>query len=105
MSSSFRVACILRGDSVTYKLRAGGKTFLFEWSNLFGPLVVGKRGQEIAQPGERSPFWEPVTLWFRQGKRTRDGFCVWTPEPVDILKPLGGNNFLVTGQTPQEDKS
>lgn len=96
-------ACILLGDSITYKLRAAGKTFLFEWSDMFGPLVVGKRGQEIAQPGERSSFWEPVTLWSRQGKRLRDGFCLWTPEPLDILTPKGGR-FVVEGQISQDDK-
>lgn len=103
MSCLSGCVCILRGDPDTYQLRVGGRIFRFEFSDLFGPLVVGKRDQEIKQPGEKSSFWPAVTLWKRQGKRIRDGFCLWTPEPVEILQHLGGRNYKIVGETPQED--
>lgn len=97
------VSCFLTGDGVTYKMRVDNKILLFEFSERFGPLVVGKRGQEVAQP-KASKFYEQVTLWSRQGKRMRDGFCVWTPEPIPITVPMGGRNELWIGETKQEDR-
>ena len=94
------------GDSVAivtmggpeYKIRAGGREFLFELHSYFGPIVLGKRGQEIAIPKEKSPFWDAFHWWVKQGKQVgADGYCIfkWEMQPVNIIKHLGGRHYKV----------
>lgn len=69
---------ILTVGGDTIRLSAYGKTFYFEWHNYLGPMFVTKRGSELKNPpGERNPWWKAFSLWDRQGKRTRDGECLW----------------------------
>lgn len=67
------------GDTI--RLTAFGKTYHFEWHNYCGPMFVApKTGRELKRPpGTKSPWWKAFSLWDRQGKRTKDGECVWTP--------------------------
>lgn len=62
---------------------AGGKSFRFEYSRMFGPMMLGKRGDPITTfPRLRSPFWPAVQAWERQGRRVDDdGRCIYDAEP------------------------
>lgn len=81
-----------------YKIRAGEKEFCFSFHSFCGPSLLGKRGQEIAFPPQKSPFWDALYWWIKQGKQVdSDGYCVfkWETKPVNILKHLGGRNWKV----------
>lgn len=84
-------------DPRHYRISVGGRIFTFEWSDQFGPFLIGKRGEELkAKP--TNAFLDAVTLWFRQGKKVdADGLCEWWHKPEEILEHLGGRNFLVVG--------
>lgn len=77
----------LPGDPIT--LTAFGSTYRFEWHNYLGPHFVNKRGDELKRPpGERNKWWVGFDLWFRQGKRTKNGVCLFDmPENVPTDKP------------------
>lgn len=96
--------CVLTGGA-EYKIRIRSKTFKFEFhpTNYGGPAALTKSGEiAAAQP---SYFLEAASLWHQQGRRlSDDGFCVWRYPPKDILKPLGGRHYLVTGQEDQPDQ-
>jgi hypothetical protein len=83
------------------RIVSGGKEFLFEFHDFLGPSLVGKRGQILAtMPPQRSPFWDALHFWIKQGKRmAEDGFnCVFDHEMklVDIVRDMGdGKNFIV----------
>ena len=55
------------------RLRYKGKTWRFEFSQMFGPLLLNATG-EVAkrQPEhEKHSFWEPFNKWLDGGKRCR----------------------------------
>lgn len=87
--------------SEEYKIRAGGKEFRFSFSEHLGPSMLGKRGQSLSNmPPERSPFWDALHFWIRQGQQVdSEGWCVfkWEMKPVQILKHLGGRHYMVLG--------
>ena len=69
-------------DPQDYKIyvensRRGGRTYRFDFSERFGPMVIGVNGREVAQPGPQHPFWKSVTLWHRQGKRVGGRWTVY----------------------------
>ena len=81
-------------DPATYRIDVAGRIFLFDFSDMFGPLVVGRRGQEVKQPGARDPFWRAITLWRWQGKRVgSDGLCIWEEPPLEKLRHIGGRHW------------
>lgn len=84
------------GDPGIFKMQLG-RIIYFEWSDMFGPLLVGKIGGPIDKdPTHR--FLVAVTQWHRQGKRVcPDGFCVWRPEHEELVMPLGGRHYRATG--------
>lgn len=86
-----------------FKIRdARGRVWRFEWHDYGGPWVVGARGQEVAQPGGRSPFWTPVTLWDWQGRRVdAEGFCAWNMPRPPTYKHLGGRHYTL--ETPGDE--
>jgi hypothetical protein len=68
-----------------------------------GPIVINKAGDPLeVQPPEGSPFWDAVTLWYAQGKRTKDPktgeiWCVWDKPTMQKMRHLGGRHYeLVT---------
>ena len=81
-----------------YKIRAGGKEFTFDFHPFCGPTLIGKRGNQIKFPPQNSPFWDALYWWIKQGKQVdSEGYCVfkWETKPVNILKHLGGRNYMV----------
>mgnify|MGYP003593656314 CR=1 FL=1 len=78
---------------------ATGKVWRFEMHPYCGPAVQDSSG-ELAkkQPGDRSPFWDAVSLWTRQGAVVGpDGLCAWKPEPEPKLVHPGGRNYAEAG--------
>jgi hypothetical protein len=61
-------------------IEAGGREWRFEMHPYCGPVIVHKRTEEILknQPGPRSPFWDAVEAWDKQGRQVKDGRCVYT---------------------------
>lgn len=104
-----RYATIIDMAPPVRRIVSGGKEFLFEFHDYPGPSLVGKRGQILStMPPQRSPFWDALRNWLKQGKRMADdGFtCVFEHEMklVDIARDLGdGKNFMVCrgGRTPK----
>lgn len=84
-------------------ISAGGKKWRFEDHRYCGPIVLNKAGDPLeTQPPENSPFWEAVTLWYAQGKRTKDPktgeiWCVWDKPTMQKMRHIGGRHYeLVT---------
>lgn len=78
-------------------IAVGTKKWHFEDHPRCGPVVVDRRGDPIEQPSGASPFWEAVSLWYAQGKRTQevsDGtWCIWDkPKPLR-MRHLGGRHY------------
>jgi hypothetical protein len=74
-----------------FTIEAEGKTFRFEDSDRFGPMLVTECGNiaDPPQPGERSPFWRAHRIWVRQGRRlAEDGVsCRWVePKPTLVRR-------------------
>jgi hypothetical protein len=55
------------GDGVIHEIPAGlGKAWRFEFSRMFGPVLVGKNGDPLkSQPPERSRFWPEFEKWLQ----------------------------------------
>ena len=59
-------------------LRYGGREWWFEFSDMFGPLLLRKADLEprAAQPNDpHHPFWAAFNAWTRAGRRHRP---IWT---------------------------
>lgn len=55
-------------------LRYGGREWWFEFSDMFGPLLLRKSDLEPAQRQpvrDDDPFWEAFKAWTRAGRRHR----------------------------------
>jgi hypothetical protein len=99
MTEPMRVACVLFGGE-DRRILVRGKVELFEDHPYCGPMPVRKDGRE-RHLGPRHPFWQAVTDWYRCGKPVDDeGFCLYAPEPKDILRHIGGRQWKVVGQEP-----
>ena len=83
----------------TLHVEVDGQTWPFEWRDLFGPQLLGKHGQPIKAPPERSHFWDALRWWERQGKRrTPDGLCLWSPMPdEEVVEHVAGRHHRITG--------
>ena len=75
----------------------------FEDHHCCGPIVLGRDDDPLeTQPPENSAFWDAVSLWYAQGKRTNklktgDVFCVWTKPSIQRMRHIGSCNYeLVT---------
>lgn len=82
MAEPVRLIHISVGGPDRY-MRLGMSILCFEQHPYFGPFVLGKRGEPLAnQPGERDPFWQHWHAWNTQGQQVveRDGkdWCVYT---------------------------
>ena len=93
-----RVVCMLYGgpDRLIY---VAGKRWRFEDHPYCGPIPIGKNGAPVREPPENSPFWEAVSLWHEQGKRTQqfgnEIRCVWEPKMMRKMQHLGGKHYLM----------
>lgn len=75
-----------------------GKRWHFEMHPQYGPATTNARGDISAhQPGSRSPFWTAVTHWHQQGRKVKDGLCVWAAPPKEKLVHLGGRHYALAG--------
>jgi len=66
---------------------AQARTWMFEWHRYMGPIALNKKtGDPLEkEPGPRSPFWDAVTKWDQQGRKTKKGlkgrdYAVWSKE-------------------------
>lgn len=50
------------------QVQVNGKTVRFEYTRIFGPLLVDRRGEPLKrQPiAENHPFWAPFNEWLAQ---------------------------------------
>lgn len=88
------------------KILAGGRTFRFEFSKMFGPAMLGKRGDVIAgMPPLRSPFWKALECWCKQGHEIdAKGYAVYRlPERERFVK-LAGRQYapVPPGESPEK---
>jgi hypothetical protein len=80
---------------------SGGKSFLFEDSDRFGPVPLKKNGWEVKAPGyfaENSQFWYAWQKWRDQGRRLAEDrqTCIWShDEPAirDRHNPKGPSRY------------
>ncbi len=74
-----------------FLISSAGKSFRFEDSDRFGPNLIKKNGDPLANPfpPKRSPFWRAHRIWVRQGRRVEaDGVsCIWDePTPSKYVR-------------------
>ena len=98
-----RISCLMTGGK-DFKIRVAGKEYRFEFKDCvgYGPAVLTKRDDIAAS--QPTAFLNAASLWHKQGRRIRDGYCVWRNEPVEILTHMGGKHYLVSGHQEQEDQ-
>jgi hypothetical protein len=95
-----KVACLLAGGP-NRTISVDGKLYRFEMNPAAGPGFLNKRG-EVTDRYIPQKVWEAVSLWAQQGERLDEtGLCVWDRPPKEMLKPMGGRNYLV-GYEPGE---
>ncbi len=90
------------------RINAGGKVFRFDFSDRFGPLVLGADGSPLdRQPGPRNPFWAAIDAWVRQGKKVGDdGLCIWRDDKGGLvpdgykIAPIGGAHYELRRAAP-----
>ncbi len=91
--------CLDHWGAGPFTITAGGKTeYRFEDSDRFGPYLVKKNGDLLAnQPGERSPFWKAYRLWKRQGRRTAidNMACIYDPPKPNYYKKISRGFKLI----------
>ena len=80
----------------------GAREWRFEFSDRFGPVLVGKDGEPLNQQpvSERNPFWLPFNAWLAQGKRTTDDgkFAIWDRPIATKVKHVSGRNYVIVEQ-------
>ena len=95
------IACVLKGGP-DRTISVDGKLYRFEMNPYSGPGFLNKRG-EVTDRHIPQKVWEAVSLWAQQGERLDEtGLCVWDRPPKEILKPMGGRNYLLVGYEPGE---
>lgn len=76
-------------DAAQQTITVQGKPVQFDFSELFGPLVVDTEGQPTdKQPGgERDPFWAPFNAWLIEWrkKHPKPAPAAPRPSPSDYL--------------------
>lgn len=92
---------ILNVSGPTRIIRAGDTDYLFEFHEYLGPTMVGKRGNALQLlPPKRSPFWDALYWWLKQGKRMDGNRCVfeWEMQLVYITYTISRNVVILSGQ-------
>lgn len=93
-------------DPLTYTLTDGARTWRFEFSERFGPLLVDKDGRTLdRQPtSERHPFWRPFRLWLHQGKHADEsGVCWWRDVRNRVFGVRFGKRSIIVEREEIED--
>ena len=55
-----------------------GKEWYFEWHRYCGPIDLKKDGDpKKVQPANKSDFWIVISQWAQQGKKSKDGYCIY----------------------------
>ena len=83
-----------------FVIESGGRSYRFEDSDRFGPLIILKNGNPaVNQPGKRSSFWDAHWAWRNQGRRTEnDGVtCIHDPLKPTLYLKVGRKNIIVEG--------
>ncbi len=72
-------------------IEVDGRRYAFEWHPYRGPMRLNRQTEDVCsrQPGEPSTFWRAVTWWDKQGRRMKDGLCVWNRERGAKYKTVG----------------
>lgn len=71
-------------------IEVDGRSFSFEDSDRFGPYPLKKNGDiSDAFWGQRSPFWRSYSAWRKQGRRVKDGKCIWSPGRPTLVRRTG----------------
>jgi hypothetical protein len=89
--------CIDIWGTGPFVIVVNGKSYRFEDSDRFGPALVNRRGDPLANPwpSERSPFWRAHRIWLRQGRRLKDEInCIWDEPRPSVVRHLGGRNYM-----------
>ena len=77
-----------------YAIEVAGRTWRFEWSDMFGPLFVGARGEPLRTQPNPLAVLLAMSWWVQQGKRVVDGRCVWV-SPVGARRVhIGGRHWV-----------
>lgn len=97
MSKRYAIHVSYGGPS--YEIDSGGKRWFFEWNHYGGPTVLNRKTEDpiVTQPAENSSFWDAVQWWDQQGRRLKDGLCVWNRhcEPVFEEEQIGPRSVLL----------
>lgn len=86
----------------TRVLQVNGKRFHFEMHPYCGPILIGKRGDPLANQMNNHPFWTAVSHWAQQGQRLdAEGLCVWDhpAEEIPRGKQVGRHLFVTHFET------
>ncbi len=92
MTERIHVCCF--SDGKTYRICVGARTFLFDWSDRFGPTLVDKDGRQLSAALPRR-FVIAASLWAVQGKRVEDGMCVWHTPRKPVFKIQNGMMVII----------
>lgn len=74
-----------------------GKSYRFEDSDRFGPSLIKKNGEPLANPwpSEGCAFWRAHRIWKRQWRRTEDGInCIWDEPKPSTARHIGGRTYM-----------
>lgn len=81
-------------DFADIALSVEGREYRFAFSKRFGPTTLGERGQPIALPPRRSPFWDALHAWCHQGHQMSGDRCVFTLPPKRLFVRLVGRHYV-----------
>lgn len=82
-----------------HEISVNGQLIKFEMHPWSGPTLLNSKGDPCDNQQYDHPFWEAVSWWAQQGKRTENGLCIWDHPSEPITKHIGGKNYLVIGHT------
>ncbi len=85
----------------TRTIQVDGVRYNFEMHPRLGPCLLGKDGEPVSvRHPKQKRFLYAASLWAVQGQRIEDGLCRWDHKQEDILRHIGGRNYVVVGQKP-----
>ena len=80
-----------------FKIVVDGKTTIFDDSDRFGPLFLGKTGIVLSDQRASNAFWAAHYMWIKGGRRTNGGLCIWdAPKPGTYWKDEKGLSHCLT---------
>lgn len=85
-----------------------GKSYRFEDSDRFGPALVKRNRDPIANPwpSPRCPFWRAHRIWKLQGRRTEGGTnCIWDEPKPQTIRMLNKRNAIIVEAGEEDGKT